>query len=665
MQSIAGLLRISPVPKDLRKLISRRIFFELRTYFIAFNHRSFWHTRMSILSQKKRFLLRIELDGLDPKIWREVIVPASISLAWLHEVIQEAMGWMDTHLHQFEHKKKLYGIPDAEDWIETIDESTVALDQLLTRKGSKLGYTYDFGDNWAHTIQLKEVLPPDPSEILRCLGGERICPPEDCGGIPGYLDLCELRAAKKRGEELSEEEAERLDWLDFFADDDNFDADEITEVNETLQRILDYALPKGGLGTEGAPVYEGVFKDHEIDEEDDEEFDEILGALTGGQTQMGLGDLEGGAEAETEPEPPEPYSDLSESDKAVFRSAMALADELRAVEPWKKLYDSDLFGIEDPETGEIALLSVLGANKEVFALHMHRPPHGFGFWKQALADSGGMTPELVLHKSSIIEVEFRNKSELEEPDRQLYEELNIGTPAKGRQKWALFRNYRPRAMPWFPKAEDLPLLIRGMRLTPRYLKAMAASANPEAFQLPDDPAAGLPTSLKVFQLKPGADAEVPESWQLKDLPIDWDAFAPKDAPFQPSEFEVQQLADLPRSETCWELGAIVFPNPVMTEEGPVLPLLAMAVDVSMEQPPVPYITDDLEVSPTQVVWNCLQERALETGSLPAEIHVITDAAQATLSGLQEIAGISIVRKAELELLGGLFQSMGQMPPGSN
>lgn len=611
---------------------------------------------MSSHTDEKRYLLRIELDGLDPKIWREVIVPESISLAWLHEVIQEAMGWMDTHLHQFEHEKKIYGVPDVDDWAETIDASSVALNQLLKRTGAKLAYTYDFGDNWAQTIRLQEVLPPDPNEILRCLAGERACPPEDCGGIYGYLELCELRAAEQRGEKLSAEDMERLDWADFLADEDSFDADEINEVNETLQRILDLSLPRGGLGTSGAPIDQGVFKAHEIDDEDDDDFDALFGALTRGQTRMDLGDLEEGPE----PEIPEPYSELTENDKARFRSAMALANELRAVEPWKKLYDADLFGIEDPDTGKIAIVSVLGANKEVYALHVHRPPHGFGFWKKAFLDPDGMTPEAVIENSSIIEVEFRNKSELEEPDQQLYKELDIKAPTKGRKKWVLFRNYRPRKLPWFPKAEDLELLLRGMRLTPRYLEAMAASPNPEDFLLPNAPEIELPARLKVFQLKPTEDAEAVESWQLKDLPIDWDACAPDDTPFQPSEFELQQLANLPRAETQWELGTIVFPHPAMTEEGPVLPLLAVALDTSLDQPPVPYMTDELEVSPTQALWNCLRERALETGSLPSGIHVATDAAQATLAGLQEIAGIQVVRKAQLELLSSLFQSMSQI-----
>jgi hypothetical protein len=58
--------------------------------------------------------------------------------------------------------------------------------------GAKLKfiYKYDFGDSWEHEVLVEEVLPPDPDfKHPVCLGGANACPPEDCGGIPGYYDL--------------------------------------------------------------------------------------------------------------------------------------------------------------------------------------------------------------------------------------------------------------------------------------------------------------------------------------------------------------------------------------------------------------------------------------------------------------------------------------------
>jgi hypothetical protein len=48
------------------------------------------------------FRFRIELPDIRPPIWREILVPASYSFWDLHVAIQDAMGWEDYHLHEFE-----------------------------------------------------------------------------------------------------------------------------------------------------------------------------------------------------------------------------------------------------------------------------------------------------------------------------------------------------------------------------------------------------------------------------------------------------------------------------------------------------------------------------------------------------------------------------------
>jgi hypothetical protein len=626
---------------------------------------------------ESRYQLRIELKYIRPKIWREIIVPESVSLAWLHEIIQEAMmGWIDTHMHEFEHHRKHFARPEEEDFEGVIDESTVALNQLLRKKGDQLTYTYDFGDSWAHLVRLEKILPPDPENLLRCVAGERDCPPEDCGGPPGYEELIELRAAAGKGEQLSEEEAEYLEHYEFMLDDDVFDEEDVNEINLIFAKMLAHAMDAGGMNPGGAEAYgDGIFKPHELDDFEDfddleegekEEFQDFLKTLADPAAQKELERLENPASpkiADDEEELPEPYGDLSAADQDLFHEALVLAQSLRALEPWKKLCDSDIFGIEDPELGEVALVSVLGANKEVFALQVHRAPHGFSFWKQVIENPQEISREWILHNSSIIEAEFKNKGELEKPDLDLYKITNAQTPGRGRKQWTEFRNYRPRAMPWFPKALHLPLLIRGMRLLPRYLELMEQSSQPEDFCRSSGPVAGLPKKLKTFQLQPGGDRQDPGSWMLNDVPVDWESCGYKEAPpYQPLEFEVQRLAKLPRIDALWQLGAIYFSNSVMTAEGPILPIVALAADPSQAIPPMPFISDDLEASPTEVVWNCLKERALQVDALPSEIHVRTEAAATTLQPLAELSGIRIVLQEKLDFLDALFESLASMPP---
>ncbi|MEV6931735.1 plasmid pRiA4b ORF-3 family protein [Dactylosporangium sp. NPDC051485] len=132
------------------------------------------------------YQLRIALDGVDPPVWRRVLVPGAFTLDRLHRVIQLAMGWGDRHLHVFEADGVQYGVPDPDGLLEVRDELDARLDSVAV-KGSRLRYTYDFGDWWEHDVAVEDVAPADPGmRYPACAGGERACPPDDVGGPGGY-----------------------------------------------------------------------------------------------------------------------------------------------------------------------------------------------------------------------------------------------------------------------------------------------------------------------------------------------------------------------------------------------------------------------------------------------------------------------------------------------
>jgi hypothetical protein len=174
------------------------------------------------------YQLKISLAGAKPPIWRRLEVPGDTSLATLHDIIQAAFNWSDTHIHAFETSYGDFGVADQE--LGYRAEKPVTLEQVAAGEGSRLEYTYDFGDNWTHEIVVEKVQDREPvAEYPRCVGGRRAAPPEDCGGIWGYQDLIEIMADPNHPDH-----ADRLEWLGLESADEfkptQFTAAEITEA---------------------------------------------------------------------------------------------------------------------------------------------------------------------------------------------------------------------------------------------------------------------------------------------------------------------------------------------------------------------------------------------------------------------------------------------------
>jgi hypothetical protein len=153
--------------------------------------------------------LKISLDDIRPPVWRVVEVPLAASLKTLHEIIQAVMLFENYHLFRFDvgsrGQETHYGIPDPqEDFIEITDARTTTLGTLIGNGLSKFTYTYDFGDDWRHTIQVEEIGPADPAATYpRFIKGANRAPPEDVGGLPGFEAFLEAMADPSHPEHAS------------------------------------------------------------------------------------------------------------------------------------------------------------------------------------------------------------------------------------------------------------------------------------------------------------------------------------------------------------------------------------------------------------------------------------------------------------------------------
>ena len=177
--------------------------------------------------------LKITLKWSQPAIWRRVVVRADLKLDRLHDVIQVVMPWTNSHMHQFIVGRTYYGKPDpefADMGSETLNEKRYAVADLAPAAKKKFIYEYDFGDGWQHVVVVEKVLPPDAGfKHPLCLAGANACPPEDCGGIPGYYNLLETLADPKHPEH-----GDLKDWIGGEWDAARFD---LEDTNKTLKRL--------------------------------------------------------------------------------------------------------------------------------------------------------------------------------------------------------------------------------------------------------------------------------------------------------------------------------------------------------------------------------------------------------------------------------------------
>jgi len=178
--------------------------------------------------------VRLDLKGAKPPIWRRLELPGDLTLPRVHDVIQAAMGWSNSHLHRFRTETD-YRAPyfltqfDLQEGDEGMLEDDVRLDQLLTTKGDELFYEYDFGDGWQHVLKLEAILD-EPPATAHCVTGKLACPPEDCGGLGGYDELAAwVRSGYDDAHlpDVFDDTDDAREWLPLYWHPDHLDLDQV------------------------------------------------------------------------------------------------------------------------------------------------------------------------------------------------------------------------------------------------------------------------------------------------------------------------------------------------------------------------------------------------------------------------------------------------------
>ncbi len=176
------------------------------------------------------YQFKVTLKEIEPPIWRRIQVK-DCTLDKLHEHIQTAMGWTNSHLHQFMIGGVRHGDPELiyegwEDEEPPVNSLRTKISKIVPTEGKRFqfDYEYDFGDGWEHEILFEGFVPAEKGvRYPLCVEGARACPPEDVGGPYGYEEYVRAMANPRH-----KRHKEFLEWNGPY-DPEKFDAEAATK----------------------------------------------------------------------------------------------------------------------------------------------------------------------------------------------------------------------------------------------------------------------------------------------------------------------------------------------------------------------------------------------------------------------------------------------------
>jgi len=172
---------------------------------------------------------------------------------------------------------------------------------------------------------------------------------------------------------------------------------------------------------------------------------------------------------------------VNSKSRQIWLDLFKAAEVYRDLKPWEWLYDSDLFGVQDPVSGRIGYCCVLGNLGEHMALNVYVGPEGLNSYYEML-DYGQDDPTMAGLRQSCISVSFENRDMLSDIDRKLIKDL--GLKYRGANQWVMVREYAPGLLPWYIDEEQAAFLTHALQQA--VAMAIRAEEEPDMLQFDEE-----------------------------------------------------------------------------------------------------------------------------------------------------------------------------------
>lgn len=332
-----------------------------------------------------------------------------------------------------------------------------------------------------------------------------------------------------------------------------------------------------------------------------------------------------------------------------WRPLYAAMDRLKTLAPWEWMEETDLFGVQDPVTGEQGFVSVMGMAGQHFSVSVYRGARAlYQFW-DFHDDPLSFQPQALLQIPQLM-ASFEDREFMEKEDRAVIKQL--GLKYRGANAWPQFRAFRPGYFPWFVEADEARFLTlvleQVLDVAPRFKENddLLDPFNDDRYLIR---IAGKEGDQFVWHdniVRVTAPAPI----MIIGAPID--------------DTSLTQLKKLPLSQQKLEVDCLILPKPIQEKRDtpPIMPYVYLVVD---SRTGMVLASDILQADPTlESMYAQIPQKLMTVlAQMPRrvkEIHVSSALMRDLLQPLGKDAGFPVRLRDELPALDSAIDEMFSM-----